>query len=107
VVYDRWNGTREMCVRECAYDTRCNGVLYKVGVCVKAARIVQRDDEYRTSFQAIVRRSYQMPYFNNRCSLHEEKAHCDVNEKCAWNRGLLGFNQFKIIFLGYCGRVKC
>ncbi len=107
VVYNNWNGTRELCVRECAYDSRCNGVLYKLGTCVKASRIVQRDDEFRTNFEAWVRLNYATPYFNNRCSLHEEQSHCNVDEKCRWNQGLLGFNQFKIVFLGYCGRIKC
>lgn len=105
--YNPWPGNRLDCLRECKYDSRCMGAVYRPGRCIKASRIVLSDGLKPSRMVGYVKRGAVVPYFNNYCSLYDTLETCNSDDRCQWNRGRLGYNQLRIIFLGYCGRVRC
>lgn len=107
VEFKPWPGNLTMCMRECEYDSRCGGIMYKPNSCIKASRILVSDALRPNKFVGFVKNDRTVPYYNNYCSKHETKGVCDIDRRCAWNKGKIGINQLFIVFLGYCGRVRC
>lgn len=105
--YNRWAGNRLDCLRECKYDSRCMGAVYRPGRCIKASRIVLSDRLQPYPMVGYVKKGILVPYFNNYCSLYDTIETCNSDDRCRWNQGRLGYNQLRIVFLGYCGRVRC
>lgn len=116
VTWTQWGGRMVDCVKECQYDLYCGGIMYSdvAKTCMKMTALETVDDAEQIEnweqekWVAYAKLTSAVGYYSQYCSTFDTASNCnDMNPFCAWKKGKRGWNQIRVVDLGWCGRLKC